>query len=69
MLTEELYNEAVNAKLGNDMHLRSELAKAFTKVKDEAGTPTKSKQFKISMLDVKLILGKILRREMLNFTA
>jgi hypothetical protein len=51
------------------MHLRSELAKAFAKVRDETVTPKLGKVFKISMLDVKLILGRILRREMLNFAA
>jgi len=55
----------VNEKLGDDLHLRSELQKAFQRIKQEDGA---HRNFKISSLEVKIILNRILKREMLKFT-
>jgi hypothetical protein len=52
--------------LGNDLYFKNELENQFQKVKQESGVVT---NFKVTVLEVKIILSRILKREMLRVTA
>lgn len=52
--------------MGNDLHLKNELENQFQKLKQDSGVFT---NFKVTVLEVKIILSRILKSEMLRVTA